>query len=196
MLVGSAALAQQPSLLPSVDVSFPNTVHKVQAEDICAVDFKNIRLIRNPNSAAQLHKGKYEHRFEVGGFELVTLDSVRCLDDQAVVPHYAMVQSTWSEGYGSSQDECVVQVFTLRTAHAVVVQQFEFDCHALDTGSTFDSNSKKLIIRARTDDDSPNCCAKTLDIVSYVWNKDKFKESGFRRVPAHVKKLADGTEVH
>jgi hypothetical protein len=126
----------------------------------------------------------------------VTLDSVHCLDDQAVVPHYAIVQSTWREGYGSSQDECVVQVFRMRTAHAVVVQQFEFDCHALDTGSTFNTSSKNLIISARTDDDSPNCCAKTLDVVSYFWDKDRFKKSSFRRVPARVKKLADGTELH
>ena len=199
LLVGVVASAQQPystSSGPSVVVSIPNTQHKVRADDICAVDFGNIRLERNAKWAAQLSKGKYDHQEKADGFQSVSLDHVHCFDVQDGVPRYAVVESTWSYGYGSSNNDCVVQVFTLRSGYPVVVQQFDFDCHALSTGSTFDSKSRKLTIRARTDDDSPHCCARTLDVVSYVWHDNKFKRRSFRRIPAPVEKGTDGLELH
>jgi hypothetical protein len=197
LLVGVVAAAQQPSSSstgPSVHVSFPNTLHKVRAEDICAVDFPNIRLERYAGRARQLNKGKYDYQ-GTDGFESVSLDDVHCLDVQGGV-RYAVVESTWTYGHGSSNNDCVIQLFTLRFGYPVVVQQFDFDCHALSTGSTFDSTSKKLTIRARTDDDSPHCCAKSLDVVTYVWRDDRFESQGFRRVPAKVEKDADGLVSH
>jgi hypothetical protein len=194
VVVAAAQNPSSPSSGPSVVVSFPNTLHRVQAEDICAVDFRNIQLKRDAMTARQLSKGKYDYR-GTDGFESVSLDEVHCFDVQGGV-RYAVVESMWTTGHGSSNDDCVVQVFTLRSGHPLVVQQFDFDCHALSTGSTFHSKSKKLTIRARTDDDSPHCCAKTLDVLSYLWHNDKFERQSFRRVPALVEKLADGTEVH
>ncbi len=196
LLVGGVAAAQQSptSSSPAVKVSFPNTLHKVQAEDICAVDFHNIRLIRGAKWAVQLNKGEYDHQDD-SGFESVSLDDVHCLEGQGSL-RYAVVESKWTYGGGSSNSDCVVQVFALRSGYPVVVQQFDFDCHALSTGSKFDRKSKKLTIRARTDDDSPHCCATSLDVVSYVWQDDNFERESFHRVPAVVEKGADGTVSH
>src|SRR5579864_6648884 len=95
LLLGSlAATAQQWRVQngPAVKVSFPNTLHSAKAENVCAVDFRNIRLVRNANFAAHLRDGKYDHR-ESGGFESARLKSVDCMDDQKQVPRYALVKS-------------------------------------------------------------------------------------------------------
>jgi len=198
LLGGLAAAVPAPSSksnTPDVQVTFPNTQLRATADSVCAVDFRNIRLARNKGWAVQLKGGKYDHR-ETISFESVRLGGVHCFDVQDGVPRYAVVNSTWSYGGGSSNNECVVQVITLQSGHLTVVQQFDFDCHALSTGATFDNKSHKLTLRARTEDDSPLCCAKTLDVVSYVWHEDRFKQSNFRRTPAIVVKGADGVEHH
>jgi hypothetical protein len=192
-----AATAQQwPSQNgPSVKVSFPNTLHSAKAENVCAVDFRNIRLVRNAHFAARLRGGKYDHR-ESGGFKSVRLKSIDCMDDQDGVPRYAIVKSEWAYGGGSANDECVVQLFMLRSGNLVVTQQLEFDCSALTTGATLDTKSQKLTVRARSDEPSAHCCAKSLDVVTYLWHDNRFIRSGFRRVPAVVEKSADGLEYH
>lgn len=192
-----AATAQQlPSQnSPAVKVSFPNTLHSAKAENVCAIDFRNIRLVRNANFAAHLRDGKYDHR-ESGGFESVRLKSVDCMDNQDGVPRYAIVQSAWAYGGGSSNNECIVQVFMLRSDNLVVTQQLEFDCSALTTGARLDTKLKKLTVRARSGEPSPHCCAKSLDVVTYVWHGNRLIRSAFRRVPPVVEKSADGLEYH
>jgi hypothetical protein len=198
VLLACTIAAAQSALLspsnPSIEVSFPNTPYKIRAKNIYAVDFHNIRLHIDEKLAVQLRNGKYNHR-DKDGFDSVDLDA-HCVEGEGGSSRYAIVEWTWIYGYGSSNSECAVQVFALRSEHPVVVQQLYFDCHALTAGSMFDTESKKLTIGARTDDDSPHCCAKTLDVVSYVWAESKFEQATFDRIPALVKKGPDGLEEH
>ena len=152
-----------------------------------------MRLKVDEQRAVQLRNGKYEYRGQ-DGFDSVTLDA-HCLNGEAGSPS-AVVEWTRVFGYGSSNSVCVVQVFGLLSEHPTVVQQLDFDCHALSAGSNFNVRPKKLTIRARTDDDSPHCCAKTLDVVSYVWHDGKFQQATFERIPALVRKGPDGLEEH
>jgi hypothetical protein len=198
LLQGIVAIAQQmpASASPSVTVSYPGTRFNVRARDVCGLDFQNIRLKWDRGWEVQLRKGQYDHRDKSGGFQSVSLDDVHCLDADGRNKKHVLIESTWTEGQGSSNNECVVQVLTLQSGYPVVIQQLEFDCHALSTGSAFDSASKKLTVRARTDDDSPHCCARTLDVVSYVWKDARFKRQDFQRIPAVVEKGPDGMEYH
>lgn len=198
LLLGGLPATAQPSSSrhgPAVKVSFPNTVHRAKGENVCAVDFRNIRLVRNAHFAAHLRGGKYDFR-EGGGFESVRLKGVDCIDDQDGVPRYAIVTSAWAYGAGSANDECVVQVFMLRSGTLVVTQQLEFDCSALTTGAAFNRKSKKLTVRARSDEPSPHCCARSLDVVTYIWQDNSFRRSTFRRIPAVVEKGVDSLEYH
>ena len=198
LLQGIVAVAQQmpASAGPSVKVSYPGTRFNVKVDDVCGMDFQNVRLKWNRGWEAHLRKGKYDHRDKSGGFQSVSLDDVHCLDPDGGNKKHVLLESTWTEGQGSSNNECVVQVLTLQSGHPVAIQQLEFDCHALSTGSTFDSKSKKLTVRARTDDDSPHCCARTLDVVSFVWKDAWFERQDFQRVPAVVEEGPDGMEYH
>jgi hypothetical protein len=44
--------------------------------------------------------------------------------------------------------------------------------------------SLSLTITARSDDGSPNCCAKNFDVVTYQWQGSKFVQQSYKRVPA------------
>jgi hypothetical protein len=198
MLLVAVAAAQSsvPSDRPSVDVTFPNRAQTIYADNVCKADFKSMKLVRNENSTAQLTQGHYNYRWKDGGFKAVTLDAVSCLQDESDSGQFAIVESIWTEGSGSSTSDCVVQVFALRSNRLVVTQQLEFDCQALSAGAVFNRKAHRLIIRARTDDDSPHCCAKSLDVVTYDWRNEKFVQVGFKRIPAVVKQRSDGSEIH
>jgi hypothetical protein len=78
----------------------------------------------------------------------------------------------------------VIQVYTIRSGHPVVTQQFAFDSHAAGTGVKLDEKSLILTITGRSDDGSPNCCAENFDVVSYRWEQDKFVQIGYKRILA------------
>ena len=87
----------------------------------------------------------------------------------------------------------VVQVFEVRAAHSIITQQFVFDFHAEGTAATFDAKSLTLTITGRSDDGSPNCCAKSFDVVTYGWQRRKFVQRGYERVPAPPpQRIGDG----
>lgn len=75
-----------------------------------------------------------------------------------------------------------VQVFTLRDQHPSIVQQIEYDRHAEGTGATFNSMTGHLDIVARTDEPSPNCCPKHLDILRFDWNGNRFVPKASKRI--------------
>jgi hypothetical protein len=143
--------------------------------------------------SAQLQDGKYERK-ATGDFESVRLNAAHCI--KSATGRFEILQFSWTYGGGSGNDECIVQVLSLQSARPVVTQQIQFDCHALTAGSTFNRHSRGLTVRARTSDDSPNCCARTLDVVKFEWRGDKFELDRFDRVPAVVKKGPNGTTIH
>jgi hypothetical protein len=196
VVLASLSYAQEGETEPSVHISYPNTVLHATARNVCDIDFRNIRLVRG-SKYAQLHKGIMDHRDKEGfGFQTVTLEKVTCFGRRKGIAQYALVESMWTYGGGSSNNDCVVQVVTLKSERPVIVQQFDFDCHAITTGPTFDSKTKKLTVRARTNDASPHCCASSLDVVYYRWNGNRFEQTKFRRIRAVVERGPDGVEIH
>ena len=72
----------------------------------------------------------------------------------------------------------------LRDNHPVLMQEFDFDANALGTGATFDGKSQTLTITGRSAEESPDCCPKSLDVVSYQWDGQQFVQSSYKRMPA------------
>ncbi len=179
-----AAIGQAATEVPAIDVSAPNRLLPVKADDACRVDFKNIRVFgENPGWTARLKSGKYEHKLD-SGYEAVSLDNVFCLKPRNGKAQQAVIVLNWLDCGGSCTSIGVVQLFAVRAAHPVIKQQFVFDSHAAGTGATFDEKSLSLTITARSDDGSPNCCAKNFDVVTYQWQGSKFVQQSYKRVPA------------
>jgi len=135
---------------------------------MCSVDFRNIHMFgENAGWRARLKNGRYVRN---SGFdhESVRLDHVSCLDhEEGGGGQHALVMTDWTDCGVSCMSTGVVQVFEVRAAHPVITQQFVFDSHAEGTGATFDEKSLTLTITGRSDDGSPNCCAKSFDVVTY-----------------------------
>jgi hypothetical protein len=180
-----AMVGQDARKVPAVDVSTPNRVLSLKAESACSVDFRNARVFgENADYTAQLRNGKYEHKFN-SGYESVSLDGVFCIKpSSAEEGQYAVVITNWLDCGGSCSSIGVVQLLEIRRSHPVITQQFAFDSHAVGTGATFDEKSRTLRITGRSDDGSPNCCAKSFDAVTYQWQGDRFVQRDFMQVPA------------
>jgi hypothetical protein len=179
-----AAVGQDVPRVPAVDVSTPNGVLKIKANDVCSVDFRNIRMFgETPGWTAILKNGKYERKFD-SGYESTELNYSFCLDHEGGGEQHALVVTNWTECGGSCMSTGVVQLFAIRAAHPVITQQFVFDSHAVGTGVTLDEKALNLTITGRSDDGSPNCCAKSFDVVTYRWQGTKFVQQGYKRVPA------------
>ena len=180
----SLAVGQYVRRIPNVDVSIPNRVLKIEAKNACDLDFRNIRMFgENAGWTARLKDGKYERKVD-SGYEAAKINQVNCLDRKESGGQHALVTANWLDCGGSCTSIGVVQVFVVREDHPVITQQFVFDSHAKGTGATFDEKSLILTIIGRTDDDSPNCCAKNLDVVRYQWNGSRFTRRSFKRVAA------------
>jgi hypothetical protein len=77
----------------------------------------------------------------------------------------------------------IVQVFELRDSHPFLAQQISFDSDARGTSATFNDNSQTLTITGRSNEDSPRCCPKSLDMVTYRWAGQQFVQGSYTRVP-------------
>jgi hypothetical protein len=182
--VAFAAIGQSAIDVPSINVSEPNRILPVKADDVCKVDFENIRVFgENRGYTAQLKDGKYKHRLD-SGYEAVSLDHVFCVEPRDGNARHAIIVLSWLDCGGSCTSTGVVQLIAVRAAHAVIKQQFVFDSHATGTGAAFDGKTRTLKITGRTQDDSPNCCARNLDVVTYQWGKNKFVQQSYKRIPA------------
>jgi|SRR5450631_40605 len=169
---------------PAVDVSAPNRVLEQSASDVCSVDFRNIRMFgENADWSADLKNGKYERKSD-SSYESARLDHVFCFDYTNGGGQHALAMTDWTDCGGSCMRTGVVQLFVIQAAHPVITQQFVYDSHATGTGATFDEKSLTLTITGRSDDGSPNCCAKNFDVVTYQWQEGQFVQGSYKRVPA------------
>ena len=186
LICGLALVArgQAATEVPAIEASAPNRVLPVKADDACRVDFNNIRVFGEDRSiTARLKRGKFERKYD-SGYEGVSLDNVFCLNPGTGKAQQAVIVLNWISCGGSCMSTGVVQLIVIRAGHAVINQQFVFDSHATGTGATFDKKSLTLKITGRSDDDSPNCCAKNFDVVTYQWQGSRFVKQGYKRVPA------------
>jgi hypothetical protein len=179
-----AAIGQGATGVSAIDVSTPNRILAIKASEACSVDFRNIRVYgENRDYTARLRNGKYKRKFD-SGYEAVNLNNVFCFEPKTGHARQAIIVLEWLDCGGSCSSTGIVQLVAIRSGHPVVIQQFVYDSHATGTGVRFDPNSLLLTIIGRSNDGSPNCCAKNLDLVTYRWQGPKFVQEQYKRVPA------------
>ncbi len=109
-----------------MDVSTPNRVLSIKAENVCGIDFSNARLFgENGDWSAHLKNGKFERKSE-SGYESARLDHVFRFNKKSGAK-YALVMTNWTDCGGSCMSTGVVQLFAVRAAHPLITQQFVFD---------------------------------------------------------------------
>jgi hypothetical protein len=129
-----------------------------------------------------LHNGVFKQR-DSNGFTDVRLEHVWQFDLQEGQPHHSLVFLDHVTGQASSLANGRLLVFGVRDGHPAVVQRLSFDRQAPGTGASFDIASGRLVVKARSDDDSPHCCPENLDIVTYQWGGEQFEQVSTRVEP-------------
>jgi len=168
--------------VPAVTVSKPDRVLEPTVSSVCGVDFRNIRIFDEGRGSAPLTDGKYER--EADSHEYVNLKDIVCFGHGEGAGEHALITAEWTSCGGSCNSSGIVQVFELRGGHPVITQQIDYDSHAEGTGAKFDKDSLTLTITGRSDEESPHCCPKSLDVVTYRWQGQQFVQSSYKRVPA------------
>jgi hypothetical protein len=88
---------------------------------------------------------------------------------------------------GSSSPNGYVLLFEILNGHLVETQEFGYNAQAPGTGASFDTSTGKLMITGRSDDGTPNCCPKKLDVANFLWNASRFETLGYRAEPVREK---------
>jgi hypothetical protein len=167
--------------VPAVTISKPNRVLQLSASDgVCSVDYLNTS-VSDGYTTVLLRAGNYERPKNLEGESSVTVKLLSCLD-RGVAEH-ALLATNWLNCGASCNSQEIVQVFELRDGNPVLVQQISFDSDAAGTGAIFDDNSLTLTVKGRSNEESPHCCPKSLDVVTYRWAGQQFVQSSYTRVP-------------
>ena len=188
VLASHAISAAQSTDKSAVDVCFPNRILRFNTENVCAVDFANTRVYgENKGWTAELRNGKYERKSSVF-YEWAKLDHVYCFHHG----RSALLVTVWMDCGGSCTNVGVAQLVAIRNGHPVITQQFAFNSDAQGTGVSFDEKSLKLVIIGRSDDHTPHCCPKSLDVVEYHLKGEVFvQEKLTRRSPNSTARASD-----
>ena len=155
---------------PNYEVSYPKHQYAIAVSSLRDLDFQNIAVVWYRNGrrdpTAHLENGSFTQRDETAGGEYVTLDLVQVLDGG----QYAVIDVSWRSCGGSCSESGLVQVFELQSGHPTVVEQISYGRHAPGCGASFDEASRILIVTGRSSEPSPNCCPKSLDVMSFQWH--------------------------
>jgi hypothetical protein len=155
-------------------------------ESIRKVDFANLYYFEGDGKTGnlfQLRHGGVKVKYPHFGGEEVHLDDVYYFRPSTTQPEAALVQLRLFSYGGSSSMDCVLLVFQIDEGGLLEMQELRFDLQAEGTGVDFDQNSNTLTVRARTADDSPHCCAKSIDLVTFSWTGKAFEEKSHRTIP-------------
>ena len=162
-------------------IEFPN-----KAESLKSVDFRNLSY-RLGNDTVVLQNGSFSRKDEPFGGINAELEETWLFDVKDGVPRHALV-SIYVDTYGgSSSPNGYVLLFEIREGRLVMTQQFRYDAQAPGTGASFNASRTTLTVTGRSDENTPNCCPKHVDVVTFAWRGDRFLPAGYRSNPVSKK---------
>lgn len=169
----------------------PNYGYTQPISSFRQVDFKNFDFVvfdvdGQPSRSVSLENGEYHERHEETGSDL-TLGPVQYFGTSRLSvknePRYVLVTLRERDLGTNPTDASIVQVWKMEKHHLYVVQQLTFDQQAPGAGVSFDTKTGRLIIKARTNDDSPACCPRSLELISFRWNGREFTQETAQTLP-------------
>ena len=160
---------------PTVEVLFPRYVYKQTMKSLRTVDFRNFQIhvfdARKSILIAKLRNGKYESNWaSAHGSDWLRLNSVDFLGNHS---EFGVVSLSWVTTGASASAFGLVQVFTLREGHPVVVQQILFNARGCGTSASIRKNVGGLTVRGVHGWE--HCCPNTLDVLTFSWTGSSFE---------------------
>lgn len=181
LLAGAPSPPRASSAVAMVepDYGYSQPIDSLRQLDFRNFDFVIFDVNGQPARRVSLENGEYHERQEERGIDL-TLGAVEYFGIGRLSvkrePSYALLTLHEVDLGGSPADASIVQVMKMEKHHLYIVQQFSFDRQAPGAGVSFDEKTGRLVIRARTNDDSPACCPRSLEVVSFHWNGRQFTQ--------------------
>jgi hypothetical protein len=155
----------------SVGTSYPNVAYSPPVQTVRSIDFPNEKY--SLDTAVQLKNGKNEEAPDEGGIgDATELKNVWYLDNQRALVYLEHTFGQMATGY--------VLLFELKNGHPVVTEEIDLNMYAAGTGASFDETSRELLVKSRSNDGSPVCCPKHMDVVSFRWNGTLFGKTTMR----------------
>ena len=166
---------------PNYQVSYPEFQYGITVSSLRELDFRNLTVFWHrtdkPEPAVQLKDGSFARRYEPGGGGDVSLDLVKVLEGG----RYAVIDVMWRSCGGSCSENGLVQVFELVSGHPTVIEQIRYERHAPQTGASIDGSSRILTVSGRSSEPSPNCCPRSVDVMTFQWDGKQFVFTTSRR---------------
>ena len=188
LLVSVYASAQnaprRSELKPTVEVVAPDHVYPTTTESLRSLDFHNLqfRIFDEHGKSmlvAKLRNGKSESKWTLeNGSNWLRLDWVRFVDEESPL---AFASLSWVTTGASASDFGVVQVFTLREGHPVVVQQILFNTRGC--GASAALSFHPLLLTIKGVHGWEHCCPNTLDVIKFAWAGGSFQRTSHHPVP-------------
>src|SRR5215472_6245629 len=170
LLVSVFASAQNPvqhsEPEPTFEAVTPDHVYATTAKSLKRLDFLNLQFhVFDEHGksllTAKLRDGEYKSKWELeNGYAWLGLDWVRFVGEES---KFAIASLSWVTAGGSSSSSGVVQVFTLREGHPVVVQQILFNTRGCGTSSEL--STYPLLLNIKGVHGWEHCCPKMLDVI-------------------------------
>jgi len=150
------------------------------------VDFRNLRVVvfdaeGKPAGRFPLRNGLLERSTVVGGEDL-DLGDVYYFKGAHNENEKALVELSWLSCGGSCSQSGYLLVFELRRGELFAIQQITYDLQAPGALDRFFPQSAVLTVLGRTADDSPHCCPKSLDEVTFDWTRNGFQVRSVQRL--------------
>jgi len=175
VLIGRAT-AQSNSVYVSTDA----LAYSVHVSSLKALNFGNLKYHLG-GEWIQLRDGRYRHRDRPFGGVDADVQNVWLFDVSNEQPQHALVSIDLTHFGGSSSPDGYVLLFEIRGGALVQSAEFKYDAQAPGTGAKFDRS--ELTIVARTNENTPNCCAKHVDEETFAWISGKFQQVRYRVMP-------------
>lgn len=171
------------------DISYPNYRYAEKVSSLRDLNFRNLRVFWFPreenDNGAKLRNGRFQRKWNAGyrAYEEVRVDLVEFLGSGQTGKRSAVIDLEWWDCGGSCTHVGRIQVFELQAGHPTVIEEIEYDHNAPGTGVHYDSGTQILTVTGRSNDDSANCCPKSVDIMKFAWDGRKFVFSEGKTVP-------------
>jgi hypothetical protein len=167
-----------------VEVTSPDHVYVTATKSLRHLDFRNFQFHifdedGTSELTAKLRNGIYESKWTVqNGANWLRLDWVRFVGEDS---EFAIVSLSWVTTGASASDFGVVQVFTLREGHPVVLQLILFNTRGCGASSAF--STRFLLLTIKGVHGWEHCCPKTLDVMKFRWADGSFQRKSYHSVP-------------
>jgi hypothetical protein len=165
---------------PSISETGAKPSYKGLYPSIQSVPFRDMALSVDGHWYP-LKNGVFEFR-AAGDYRRVELSKIQVIDGKTPSSTCTALSLRETTCGGSCANTGFVHVYAVEHGALTLKQELRYITDADGTGAWFDHDGQDLLIIARTDDGSPNCCPEHLDEARYHWDGSRYRLTGWKTV--------------